>query len=103
MTEQSPYAGTTTPPPTAGTRTDHGLAARSSQAMPGGLLAVGTRVTVRVGDDVYYTGRIIDMASVPAPYIALADVDATWTDTMIVFTGPGVIIAEAPPAHPALG
>lgn len=93
----SPYAGTTTPPLGAGHRAEP--APRSSEHLPGGLLAHGSRVRVRIhlGADVDLTGEIRDIASVPAAHLTLA----TEHGRRVIFLGPGVVIEPAP-AHPAL-
>lgn len=93
----SPYAGSTTPPPGAGHRADAGP--RSSEHMPGGLLAVGTRVKVRIFTHqriIEHIGEIADQASVPAPHVTLGR-----TERVVIFLGPGVTIEHAP-EHPAL-
>ncbi len=100
----SPYAGSTTPPPGAGHRADAGP--RSSEHMPGGLLAYRSSVRVR-GHGIDLIGEIRDIASVPAAHLTLA----TDLGRHVIFLGPGIVIEPAPahpaldgpPAHPGLG
>lgn len=90
----NPYAGTTTPPPGAGRRAD--AEPRSSEHMPGGLLALGSSVRVR-GHGIDLIGEIRDIASVPTAHLTLT----TGLGRHVIFLGPGMTIEPAP-AHPAL-
>lgn len=96
--------GATGPRPDAARRTDL-PAAPVSEHREGGLLRVGTRVRVTIVTATtaagQVTGVIADTASVPAPYLSI-DRDDRF-GRVVVFTGPGVIVEPAPPAHPGLG
>lgn len=99
--DASPYAGSITPPPGAGRRTDDRPTGVASEHLPGGLLARGTRVLVRILHGARVTeipGEIVDWASVPAPYLSILSPAG---GRAVVFLGPGVTV-EPDYDHPGL-
>lgn len=93
----SPYAGSTTPPPGAGRRTE--TSGHTSAMREGGLLARGTRVEVDYPygtDVVVFSGEIVDIGSVPAPHVLLTGCGTLGGD-LVLFLGPGVSIRRSTP------